>query len=105
MSVVLLTSAGHSPGVTSLAVALTVTWPEPVLLVDANSEPDQSVLAGYLQGVDPAGSGLGGLLQAHRERRSLAACLAALSLPLGDPAHDFLPGFSHPGMVDLFRPV
>ncbi|MCC6494941.1 MAG: hypothetical protein IT193_01640 [Propionibacteriaceae bacterium] len=105
MSVLLLTSAGHSPGVTGLAVALTVTWPEPVLLVDANSEPDQSVLAGFLQGADPAGRGLGALLQAHRERRSLAACVEAVSLPLADPAHDFLPGFSHPGMVALFSPV
>lgn len=106
MSVLLLTSAGHSPGVTSLAVALAVTWPEPVLLVDANSEPDQCVLAGYLQGVDPAGRGLGGLLQAHRERRPLAAVIDAMSLPLADTAaHDFLPGFSHPGMVALFKPV
>lgn len=103
MSLLLLTSAGHSPGVTSLAVALAVTWPEPVLLVDANREPDQSVLAGYLQGVDPAGRGLGGVLQAHRERRSLADCLPGLTLPLGDAeGHDFLPGFSHPGMVGLF---
>lgn len=104
MSVALLTSAGHSPGVTSLAVALAVTWPEPVLLVDANREPDQSVLAGYLQGTDPAGRGLGGVLQAHRERRSLAACLPEHTLPLGD-GHDFLPGFSHPGMVSLFGQV
>ncbi len=40
MSVVLLAGAGHSPGVTSLSVALAVTWPGPVLLVDANREPD-----------------------------------------------------------------
>ena len=53
MSVLLLTSAGHAPGVTGLGVALALTWPEPVLLVDANREPDQSVLAGHLQGVDP----------------------------------------------------
>lgn len=106
MSVVLLASAAHSPGVTSLAVALAVTWPEPVLLVDANREPDQAVLAGYLQGVDPAGRGLGGVLQAHRERRSLAACLPELTLPIGDgDGHDFLPGFSHPGMVSLFGQV
>lgn len=106
MSVVLLTSAGHSPGVTSLAVALSVTWPEPVLLVDANREPDQAVLAGYLQGADPAGRGLGGVLQAHRERRPIGPSLDAMSLPLGEAdGHDFVPGFSHPGMVTLFDPV
>jgi hypothetical protein len=106
MSVVLLTSAAHSPGVTSLGVALALTWTEPVLLVDANRQPDQSVLAGHLQGLDPGGRGLGGMLQAHRERRSLAAALETMTLPLGGEAGpNFLPGFSHPGMVDLFAPV
>ncbi len=102
----LLASAGHSPGVTGLGVALALTWPEPVLLVDANREPDQTVLAGHLQGVDPDGRGLGGLLQAHRERRPLAECLPSMTIPLGgEEGRDFLPGFSHPGMVDLFGPA
>ncbi len=106
MSMLLLASAGHSPGVTGLGVALALTWPEPVLLVDANREPDQTVLAGHLQGVDPGGRGLGGLLQAHRERRSLAESLPTMTVPLhGQEGHDFVPGFSHPGMVDLFGPV
>lgn len=106
MSMLLLASAGHSPGVTGLGVALALTWPEPVLLVDANTEPDQTVLAGHLQGVDPGGRGLGGLLQAHREGRPLAESLPSMALPLhGDEGRDFLPGFSHPGMVDLFGPV
>ena len=106
MNVTLLTSAGHSPGVTGLGVALAISSAEPMLLVDANREPDQSVLAGYLQGVDPGRRGLGGLLQAHRERRALSDCLDAMALPLGgEEGHDFLPGFSHPGMVSLFGPV
>jgi hypothetical protein len=106
MSMLLLASAGHSPGVTGLGVALAITWPEPVLLVDANREPDQTVLAGHLQGVDPGGRGLGGLLQAHRERRSLAESLPAMTVSLrAEEGHDFVPGFSHPGMVDLFAPV
>lgn len=104
MSVLLLASAGHSPGVTALGVALALTWPEPALLVDANREPDQAVLAGYLQGADPAGRGLGGLLQAHRERRPLAAALEAMTLPLAE-GRDFVPGFSQPGMVALFAPA
>lgn len=56
----LLASAGRSPGVTGLGVALALAWKEPVLLVDADREPDQTVLAGHLQGVDPGGRGLGG---------------------------------------------
>ena len=105
MSSLVFTSAGHSPGVTALTVALALAWPGEVLLADCNREPDQSVLAGYLQGVDPSGRGLGAVLQAYRERRPLAGCLAELTLPLGEPGRDFLPGFSHPGMVSLFGPV
>lgn len=104
MSVLLLASAGHAPGVSALGVALALTWPEPVLLADADREPDQTVLAGYLQGVDPGGRGLGGLLQAHRERRPLASALEAMTVPLAEGC-DFLPGFSHPGMVSLFTPA
>lgn len=104
MSIFVLASAAHSPGVTSLAVALTVHAAQPTLLVDANREPDQSVLAGHLSGTDPQGRGLGGLLQAHRERQPAESILESLTLPLGDSGA-FLPGFAHPGMVALFNPV
>jgi hypothetical protein len=104
MSVFLFTSAAHSPGVTALAVALAVTAEAPTLLVDANRDPDQAVLAGYLQGADPAGCGLAGLLQAHREHRPLETALRTQVLPLGGQA-EFLPGFAHPGMVALFAPA
>lgn len=105
MSVIVLTSAGHSPGVTTTAVGLAMNWPRPVLLVDADPHPSQAVLAGYLQGEDPYGRGLAALLSAHRERRALVPLLdeAALDLAPGDPiARRFLPGFVNPGMVDLF---
>jgi hypothetical protein len=104
MSVFVLTSASHSPGVTTLAVALTVHAANPTLLVDANREPDQSVLAGHLSGIDPDGRGLSGLLQAHREQRPLESVLDSMTLPLGDDGA-MLPGFTHPGMVGLFAPV
>lgn len=108
MSVVVLTSAGHSPGTTTAALGFALSWPRPVVLVDADPHPSQSVLAGYLQGEDPAGKGLWSVLAAHRERRPLAAAVASalLELPSDDgvPRH-FLPGFANPGMVDLFGPV
>jgi hypothetical protein len=104
MSIFVLASAAHSPGVTTLGVALTVHATQSTLLVDANREPDQSVLAGYLSGIDPQGRGLGGLLQAHRERQPAEHVLESLTLPLGESGA-FLPGFAHPGMVALFNPV
>lgn len=106
MSVIVLTSAGHAPGVTTTAVGLAVNWPRPVVLVDADPHPSQSVLAGYLQGEDPYGKGLAALLSAHRERRTLAPLLTAevaLDLVPGDPVgRRFLPGFVNVGMADLF---
>lgn len=104
MSVVLLTSAGRSCGTTTTALGLALTWPGQVLLVDADRNPSQAVLAGYLQGVDPQGSGLWQILSAHRERRPLRDVIGPAGFPLSQEA-DFLPGFAQPGMVDLFGAV
>jgi len=105
MSLLVLTSAVHSPGTTTTAVGLALTWPRPVLLVDAARVPSQSVLAWLLQGEDTGNRGLWGVLSARRERRPLGVAIERESLAL--PATDgikrsFLPGFSHPGMVELF---
>lgn len=104
MSLFLMTSAARSPGVTTMAVAMAVHAEEPMLLVDANREPDQSVLAGYLRGQDPEGRGLSGLLQAYREHIPLANVLPSMVIGLGENSQ-FMPGFAQPGMVSLFTPV
>ncbi len=104
MSLFLITSAARSPGVTTMAVAMAVHAREPMLLVDANREPDQGILAGYLRGKDPEGRGLSGLLQAYRERVPLTSVLPSMVIELAENS-EFLPGFAHPGMVSLFNPV
>lgn len=105
MSLILLAAATRSPGVTTTAVGMALSWPRAVLLVDADPHPSQAVLAGYLQGEDPHGLGLWSVLAAHRERRPLAPAIehARMELPTADgiPRH-FLPGFANPGMVELF---
>lgn len=50
MAVIALTSAAGSPGVTTTAVGLTLSWPRPVLLVEADPTGASSVLAGYFRG-------------------------------------------------------
>lgn len=108
MSVVALVSAGHSPGVTTTALGLTLEWPGEALLVDADPHPTQSVLAGFLGGEDPFGKGLWQVLSAYREHRQLPPAIedAALALDAsGERRQRFLPGFAHPGMADLFAPV
>lgn len=106
MATVVLTSAGNAPGVTTTALGLALAWPRPVLLVDADRNPTQAVLAGYLRGEHPGHSGLARLLQASREGRPMAAALAGESIELpalvaGNRA-GFVPGFPHPGVVGLF---
>jgi hypothetical protein len=57
MSVIALVSAGGAPGVTTTGVALTLSWPGPVLL--AECDPDGgSVLPGMFGGHLPADRGL-----------------------------------------------
>jgi len=53
-----LTSTGGSPGVTTLAVGLALTWPRPILLADCDPGAHQAILAGYLAGRSTSGKGL-----------------------------------------------
>ena len=109
MAVVILTSATGSPGTTTTALGLTLSWPRDVLLADCDREPSQAIQAGYLRGLDHAGRGLHAIARLNRERQPVAPHLLQGSLPLEreetDLARFFLPGFSHPGAVRLFDHV
>lgn len=108
MTKIVLASAAGSPGVTTTSIGLARCWPGDTLLVDADRQPTQAVLAGYLGGAPAGGRGLTGLARAHRERRSVSDELLMHCLPLGeDPDHKrlFLPGFTHPGSPGLFGPI
>lgn len=108
MAVIILTSAPSSPGVTTTALALSLTWPRDVLLADCDREPSQAVLAGYLRGADPGGRGLAAIAQLHRQGRQLHEEVLRQTIPLaeGGAIHRyFLPGFAHPGAVRLFDGV
>lgn len=108
MPILVLASAAGAPGVTTTAIGLARCWPGDTLLVDADRQPTQAVLAGFLNGAPAAGRGLTGLARAHRERRPISEEVRLHSLPLGtDPDHRrvFLPGFSHPGSPALFASI
>lgn len=101
MAVVVLTSGGACPGVTTTALGLTLRWPRSCLLVDADREPTQATLAGYLGGTDPAGQGLTSLAAAFRDRTRID--LLAHSLPLAaNGTRAFVPGFATPAAVGPF---
>lgn len=107
MALTVLTSAANSPGVTTTATALALTWPRPVLLVDCDPAAGQSVLAGFLGGADAGGKGLVRVAEAHRDRRPLTDVVRDQTIALTDDPDGarFLPGFSRSGSVNLFGPA
>src|SRR5690349_21501210 len=58
MAVIALTSASGSPGVTTTAVGLSLLWPRPVLLVEADPTGGSGILAGYFRGSHEYDAGL-----------------------------------------------
>jgi hypothetical protein len=108
MAIVVCTCATGSPGVTTTTLGLALTWPRDVLLCDCDRDPSQTVLSGFLRGINMGGRGLNALAKAHREQERVSDELPRQSVPLTldeNPSRRFLPGFSHPGSASLFYPV
>jgi hypothetical protein len=108
MAVLILVSSSGSPGVTTLAVGLALTWPRPVILADCDPGAHQSVLAGFLSGRSAHGKGLVRIAEAHRDRRPLREVVLDQCEPLvDDPTYRrlFLPGFTKPGSARHFGGV
>lgn len=106
MAVVVLASAGCAPGVTTTALALSLQWPRASVLIDADPNPTQAVLAGYLGGAYLDPGGLTAIAARHRARVPLDVPTTALELPHdGTLRRLFVPGLSHPGAAAVFPPV
>jgi hypothetical protein len=108
MAVVILISTSGSPGVTTLAVGLALTWPRSVILADCDPGAHQAVLAGFLAGRSAGGKGLLRVAEAHRDRRPLReVVLDQCDVLAEDPGHSrlFLPGFTRPGSASHFGGV
>ena len=76
---------------TTSALGLALTWPRPVLLVEADPTGGSAVLAGYFRGVTAHTTGLIDLAWAHREGL-LEDALAELPMPIPDSSASLLPG-------------
>lgn len=108
MAILILTSTGGAPGVTTSAVGLALMWPRPVLLADCDPGAHQAVLAGYLAGQGSQGKGLLRVAEAHRDRRPLREVVIDQSLPLTSEDTErrlFLPGFAKVGSATHFGGV
>lgn len=108
MALVVISGAPGSPGITTAALGVALTWQRDVLLADCDAEPKQSVRAGYLRGDGAIVGGLTALARAHRENRPLGAGLLDQTMALAGSetiVRRFLPGFALPAAVGLFDPV
>lgn len=87
MAIVVLLSPGGSPGVTTAALALTLTWPRDVIMAECDPAGG-SVLSGLWRGQVSAGHA--GLLRfalaAQRDPAAAAAQISNDVLPLDSPA-------------------
>jgi hypothetical protein len=93
MAFITLASVSGSPGATTTMVGLALTWPRPVIAVEADPSGGSRVLAGYFRGL--AQPGLSELLLAHRHHQ-LAAELPGRLFPVADSHASFLAGIRSP---------
>lgn len=96
MALVALANAKGSPGTTTTALVLAISWPRPVLLVEADLA-GASILAGYFRGQYAHDRGLSQLAIAH-SHGELEASLWDQTLILAQHSQDkkFLPGIVSP---------
>ena len=94
---VALVSGGGSPGVTTAAIALALTWPTDVIVAECDPGGGD-ILAGLLAGHVPAARGLmEHAIEAGRDHQSAAIGLSAQLLPLdGARGSSLLPGLTDP---------
>lgn len=103
---VALASARGSPGVTTAALALTLTWPRPVVLAEADPAGG-TLLPGYMAGALPADRGIRELAVAALRGDDLAASWWGQLVDLQPPARQrlLLPGITDPAQAGALAPV
>ena len=105
MSIILLTSPGGAPGLTTTALGLALTWPRDVVLVDADPCPGHVIESGYLTGRIPPRPGLIGLATAFRDGADPVQTMWEETIPLphdsGDRMVRLLSGYGHLGQASL----
>lgn len=102
MAVIALTSASGSPGVTTTAVGLALTWPRPVLLVEADPTGGSGVLAGYFRGTREYDVGL---IELALSPASPADALRDVVRPLNDGDASFVAGTRSPAQATALARV
>lgn len=107
MAVIALTSAKGSPGVTTTALAMTLAWSRPVLLVEADPAGGD-IMAGYVRAQLPTDRGISYLSVAARHDRlaeDFNAHLIDIAQPKSAVSRVLLAGVSDPAQAASVAPV
>ncbi len=107
MAVIALLSAKGSPGVTTTALAMTLSWPRPVLLVEADPAGGD-ILPGYIRGQVPMDRGLVQVAVSARHNRIAAdfnGALLDLAKPKSEVSRVLLSGLADPAQAATVGPV
>lgn len=92
MSIIAFTSVGTSPGITSTAIALTLAWPRPAVLIEADTSKPSTVVSGYMRGSVSSHHGLTALTQIHGVHGIDRNALWESMLPLASDIDDIPEG-------------
>ena len=106
MALIALTSAKGSPGVTTTALAYTMTWTSPVIIAECDPAGG-SVLAGFLRGQLGADRGLVPLAVAELRSERLAVDFWRHLVDFDPPAQQrlLLPGITEPTQSGSLEPI
>lgn len=96
MSIVYIASATGAPGVSTLAAALTLNWPRPALLLEADTSKTSHIIPGYLQAQYKHTHGLTEAAIANLRGDLTAEVLFSQTISLGEGKYA-IPGFSDLG--------
>ncbi len=106
MAIIALASAKGSPGVTTTALALTLTWSSPVIVAECDTSGG-SVLPGFLRGQLGSDRGLMPLAAAELRTESLATDFWRHLVDFDPPGQQrlLLPGISEPAQAGSLAPI
>lgn len=98
MAIITLANAAGSPGTTTAALALAISWHRPVLLLEADPAGVSAISAGWFKGNPPHNHGLVNLAVAHRNG-DLPSALRENSFQLDQFPVTVVPGVRSPAQT------